>query len=324
MQGSPEARPVGTAVGGEAQHAAWRGPERRRPASGILRVAAVGDFHCGVGDVGAFRELFSDANVKADVLVLAGDMTRRGELAEFKVVAGELADVKIPIVGVLGNHDYEANQVAEGSAELASRGIHLLDGDGFQLLEHVGFAGVKGFMGGFGRGTLTSFGEPETKAFVGTTIAQVQALELALRRLATPIRIAVTHYAPILATCLGEPEMIHPYLGTDRLAEPLDRYGCTVAFHGHAHSGTPSGHTTGGVPVFNVSLPLLRREDPKRSFLVYEIPLPPVVPTSPTSPTSSAPPAPPTDGADRGSDSSVGGSERRARRGETRDRHPEG
>jgi Icc-related predicted phosphoesterase len=244
----------------------------------VLRVAAVGDFHCGVNDVGLFRDTFAEANVKADVLVLTGDMTRRGELAEFKVVAGELADVKIPVVGVLGNHDYEANQVVEGIAELTSRGIHMLDGDGFQLLEHVGFAGVKGFMGGFGRGTLTAFGEPETKAFVGTTIAQVQGLELALRRLATPIRIVVLHYAPILATVVGEPEIIHPYLGTDRLAEPLDRYGCTVAFHGHAHSGTFSGRTTGGVPVFNVSLPLLRRDDPSRSFFVYEIQLPPAAP----------------------------------------------
>jgi Icc-related predicted phosphoesterase len=242
----------------------------------VLRVAAVGDFHCGVADVGLFREIFMEASVQADVLVLAGDMTRRGDLTEFKVVAGELADVKIPVVGVLGNHDYESNQMAEGSAELMSRGIHILDGDGFQLTEQVGFAGVKGFMGGFGRGTLTSFGEPETKAFVGATLAQVQALELALRRLATPVRIVVTHYAPILATVLGEPEIIYPYLGTDRLAEPLDRYGCTVAFHGHAHSGTLTGRTTGGVPVFNVSLPLLRREDPSRSFFVYEVPLPPV------------------------------------------------
>lgn len=273
--------PAGSA---ELHPAGWRGPERRRPASGVLRIAAVGDFHCGIADVGAFREIFAEASVQADVLVLAGDMTRRGDLAEFKVVAGELADVKIPVVGVLGNHDYESNQVTEGSAELRSRGIHLLDGDGFQLLEQVGFAGVKGFMGGFGRGTLTSFGEPETKAFVGATLAQVQALELALRRLATPIRIVVTHYAPILATVLGEPEIIHPYLGTDRLAEPLDRYGCTVAFHGHAHSGTLTGKTTGGVPVFNVSLPLLRREDPPRSFFVYELPLPPISPGPPTPP----------------------------------------
>ena len=281
MPGSPEARPTPHLAGAELHPAGWRGPERRRPASGVLRVAAVGDFHCGVADVGLFREIFMEASVQADVLVLAGDMTRRGDLTEFKVVAGELADVKIPVVGVLGNHDYESNQMAEGSAELMSRGIHILDGDGFQLTEQVGFAGVKGFMGGFGRGTLTSFGEPETKAFVGATLTQVQALELALRRLATPVRIVVTHYAPILATVLGEPEIIYPYLGTDRLAEPLDRYGCTVAFHGHAHSGTLTGRTTGGVPVFNVSLPLLRREDPSRSFFVYEVPLPPVATDEP-------------------------------------------
>lgn len=278
MQESPEERrePPRGSAGGGGKGTGWRGPERRRPPSGVFRVAAVGDIHCGVSDVGLFRDTFADANVKADVLVLAGDMTRRGELSEFKVVAGELADVKIPVVAVLGNHDYESNQVAEGVAELTSRGIHVLDGDGFQLLDQVGFAGVKGYMGGFGRGTLTSFGEPETKAFVSTTLTQVQGLELALRRLATPVRIVVLHYAPILATVVGEPEIIHPYLGSDRLAEPLDRYECTVAFHGHAHSGTFSGHTTGGVPVFNVSLPLLRRDDPSRGFFVYEIQLPPV------------------------------------------------
>ncbi|HEY9516434.1 MAG TPA: metallophosphoesterase, partial [Gemmatimonadaceae bacterium] len=237
--------------------------------------------HCGVADAGVYRELFAGANSHADVLVLTGDMTRRGELAEFKVVIGELADVKIPIVGVLGNHDYESNQVVEGSAELHSRGIHLLDGDAFQLSDEVGFAGVKGFMGGFGRGTLTSFGEPETKAFVNATLAQVQALELALRRLSTPIRIAVMHYAPILATVLGEPEIIYPYLGTDRLAEALDRYGCTVAFHGHAHSGTFSGHTAGGVPVFNVSLPLLRKDGTGKSIFVYEVPIQPAAAESP-------------------------------------------
>ena len=160
MQGSPEARAARTS-GDAAQHSTWRGPERRRPASGILRIAAVGDFHCGVGDVGAFRDIFAEANVQADVLVLAGDMTRRGELAEFKVVAGELADVKIPIVGVLGNHDYEANQVAEGSAELASRGIHLLDGDGFQ--------GVQGSLAGAavgGRGAVPRRVGPETEDVV--------------------------------------------------------------------------------------------------------------------------------------------------------------
>jgi Icc-related predicted phosphoesterase len=246
-----------------------RGPDRRR--DGRVRIAAVGDFHCGAEDAGAYRDLFAEVNGQADVLLLTGDLTRRGEAAEFKIVVSELADVKIPIVAVLGNHDYEANEVAQGSKLLRARGIHLLDGDHFQLDEQVGFAGVKGFMGGFGRGTLTAFGEPETKAFVQAGLAQVQALELALRRLATPIRIAVLHYSPILATVVGEPEFIYPFLGTDRLADALDRHGATVVFHGHVHSGTFSGRTPAGVPVYNVSLPLLRRAGIGRMFFIHEI-----------------------------------------------------
>ena len=250
------------------------GHERRatKPRTpGSVRIAAVGDFHCGPDDVGVYRELFARVNDEADVLVLTGDLTRWGALAEFKVVVGELADVTVPIVSVLGNHDYESGQVEEGSRMLRARGVHLLCGDTFELNPTVGFAGVKGFMGGFGRGMLTPFGEPETKSFVKATLNEVHALELALRRLATPVRVAVLHYAPIAATIAGEPEAIHPYLGTDRLAEPLDRYSAAVAFHGHAHSGTLRGTTLGGVPVFNVSLPLLRRERPGAMYYLYDV-----------------------------------------------------
>jgi Icc-related predicted phosphoesterase len=238
---------------------------------GSVRIAAVGDFHCGPEDVGVYRELFARVNDEADVLVLTGDLTRWGALAEFKVVVGELADVTVPIVAVLGNHDYESGQVEEGSRMLRARGVHLLCGDTFELNPTVGFAGVKGFMGGFGRGMLTPFGEPEIKSFVKATLNEVHSLELALRRLATPVRVAVLHYAPIAATIAGEPEAIHPYLGTDRLAEPLDRYSAAVAFHGHAHSGTLRGTTLGGVPVFNVSLPLLRRERPGAMYYLYDV-----------------------------------------------------
>jgi Icc-related predicted phosphoesterase len=244
------------------------GTDRRRP--GSVRIAAVGDFHCGQDDVGVYRELFARANDEADVLVLTGDLTRWGAVAEFNVVVGELADVTVPIVAVLGNHDYESGQVAEGTRVLRGRGVHLLCGDSFELNASVGFAGVKGFMGGFGRGMLTPFGEPETKAFVTATLNEVHALELALRRLSTPVRIAVLHYAPISGTIAGEPEAIHPFLGTDRLAEPLDRYAAAAAFHGHAHSGTLRGTTLGGVPVFNVSLPLLRKDKPGAMYFLYD------------------------------------------------------
>ena len=208
------------------------------------------------------------------MLVLTGDLTRWGALSEYKVVVGELADVTVPIVAVLGNHDYESGDVEEGSRTLRGRGVHLLCCDTFELNSVVGFAGVKGFMGGFGRGMLTPFGEPETKAFVKATLTEVHALELALRRLSTPVRVAILHYAPIAATGHGEPEASHTYLGTDRLAEPLDRYGAAVAFHGHAHSGTLRGNTLGGVPVFNVSLPLLRKERPGAMYYIYDVAAP--------------------------------------------------
>lgn len=245
--------------------------ERRR--ENKLRIAAVGDFHCGEADVGLYRDLFAAANDEADVLVLTGDLTRRGSAAEFKVVVGELADVKIPIVAVLGNHDYEAGELTKGTPLLRGRGVHLLNGDSFELDARIGFAGVKGFMGGFGRGTLTSFGEPETKAFVGCAIEEVQKLELALRRLSTPTKIVVLHYAPVAGTVIGEPEIIYPFLGTDRLAEAIDRYGASATFHGHVHSGTFRAETPGGSPVFNVSLPLLHREGIAKLYYLCELPI---------------------------------------------------
>ena len=258
----------------------WRTgmPERRREGAAPrrVRVAAVGDVHCGQEDVGTYRELFAEANEHANVLALAGDLTRRGLPAEFHAVVGELADVKIPIVAVLGNHDHEAGKTDEAAVILRGRGIHLLDGDAYQFNEQVGFAGVKGFMGGFGRGTLTAFGESGTKAFVNEALEEAQKLELALRQLRTPLRVALLHYAPVCPTVVVEPEMIYCFLGTDRLAEPIDRYEATVTFHGHAHHGTFRGHTPGCLPVFNVSLPLLLKEGVGKMYYVHEVPLAPV------------------------------------------------
>lgn len=267
-------RPGTTDLGDQLPRGGERreGGDRRKRAR--VRVAAVGDFHVGEQDVGAYRDLFAAANEDADVLVICGDLTRRGLVPEFKAVVGELADVKIPIVAVLGNHDYESGQSTEGTSVLRARGMHVLAGDTFELNEHVGFAGVKGFMGGFGRGTLTAFGEPEAKAFVGAALEEVQRFELALRRLATPIRVGVLHYSPVSGTVSGEPEIIFPFLGTDRLAEPIDRYGCSLVFHGHAHSGTFRGQTAGGVPVYNVSLPLLRKDGIGKMYYVHELTVP--------------------------------------------------
>lgn len=247
-----------------------RGGDRRHPS---VRVAAVGDFHCGEQDVGKYRAAFARVNQEAEALLLAGDLTRWGTPAEMRVAVGELADVTIPIVAVLGNHDHETDQVEEISCILRDRGVNLLDGDIFELNEQVGIAGVKGYMGGFGRRTLTAFGEAETKRLVAAAQEEVTKLELALRRLPHPVRIVLLHYAPVVDTVLGEPEQIFPFLGTDRLAEPLDRFGAAVAFHGHAHTGSFRGATPGGVPVFNVSHVLLQQEGAGEMYFVYEIPL---------------------------------------------------
>ena len=249
-----------------------RAGDRRRVDRGeVVRIAAVGDFHAGEEDAGTLRALFAKVNDDADVLLLAGDLTRWGTPAEMRVAVAELAEVEIPIVAVLGNHDHESGQGNEVSAILRDRGVHVLEGDVFELNERVGIAGAKGFMGGFGRSCLTAFGEAETKHFVTASMDEVHKLELALRRLSTPIRVALLHYAPVLDTVLGEPEQIYPFLGTDRLADPLDRFDVAVAFHGHAHHGSFRGQTTGGVPVFNVSMDLIRREGVGELYYVHTI-----------------------------------------------------
>jgi Icc-related predicted phosphoesterase len=262
--------------GGPAEAAAGKQGRRRedRRRAGIVRVAAVGDFHCGEEDVGRYREAFAKVNDDADVLLLAGDLTRRGTPAEFRVVAGELADVRIPILTVLGNHDHESHEAEAGLAILRERGVHLLDGEPFELTPQVGFAGVKGFIGGFGRWTLTAFGEAETKGIVGTTLDEVQRLEFALRRLSTPVRVVLLHYAPIAETVMGEPEQIFPFLGNDRLVEPIDRFKAAAVFHGHAHHGTFAGKTPGGVPVFNVSHVLLTSGGHGEMYYLYDVAVP--------------------------------------------------
>ncbi len=257
------------------QPALARDQERRRAdrRRSVVRIAAVGDFHSAESSVGAFRASFGRVNEEADVLLLAGDLTNWGTPAEMRVAVAELAEVDIPIVAVLGNHDHEAGETEAACEILRDRGVHVLDGDVFELNEQVGIAGVKGYMGGFGRRALTAFGEALTKNFVASCLEEVQKLELALRRLSTPVRVALLHYAPVLDTVVGEPEQIYPFLGTDRLAEPLDRFEVAVAFHGHAHHGTFEGRTSGGVPVYNVSHDLIRREGRGEMYFVYEIPV---------------------------------------------------
>jgi Icc-related predicted phosphoesterase len=240
--------------------------------SPAVRVAAVGDIHCGKNSRGLIRPLFENAGEFADVLVLCGDLTDYGLPEEARLLVEELSVAsKLPIVAVLGNHDFESGREDEVCRILIDAGIVVLDGDAVEL-RGIGFGGARGFAGGFGRGTLGAWGERAVKAFVQEAVDEALKLESALARLRTESRVAVLHYAPIRATVENEPPEIFPFLGCGRLEEPLNRYSVTAAFHGHAHNGSPEGRTSAGVPVYNVSLPLMRRKFVDRPpFLVLEL-----------------------------------------------------
>jgi Icc-related predicted phosphoesterase len=244
-------------------------------ASATVRVAAIGDLHCGKASQGAFQALFAKAVELADVLVLCGDLTDYGLPEEAQVLAKEMAGAaKLPMVGVLGNHDFESGRQDEVRKILTDVGVTLLDGESCEV-QGVGFAGVKGFAGGFGRGTLGAWGERAVKQFVQEAQDEALKLESALARLRTPSRIAVLHYAPIQATVEGEPPVIFPFLGCGRLEEPLCRYPVQAVVHGHAHNGSPEGRTRGDVPVYNVSMSLMLKTFPDRPpFRILEVEAP--------------------------------------------------
>ncbi|HEX4470091.1 MAG TPA: metallophosphoesterase [Gemmatimonadaceae bacterium] len=238
----------------------------------VVRVAAVSDIHYAKDSHGALQPLFAQITESADVLVLAGDLTDYGLAEEAKVLARDLtATVQVPVVAVLGNHDYESGQEAELVKIMSDAGVKMLDGDTFET-HGVGFAGVRGFCGGFGRGALGAWGEPIIKEFVHEAINEALKLEAALARLHTEHRIAVLHYAPIRETVEGEPLEIFPFLGSSRLEEPLTRFDVTVVFHGHAHKGKPEGKTSRGIPVYNVAHPVLKASYPDRPpFRLFEV-----------------------------------------------------
>jgi Icc-related predicted phosphoesterase len=238
-----------------------------------VRLAAVGDLHIKKTSQGQLAPLLAPVNDRADVLLLCGDLTDYGTQEEARILAKELTtSVRIPIVAVLGNHDYESGQSAEVCQILSDANVKVLDGEAVEIAG-VGFAGVKGFAGGFGRGTLGAWGEPGIKQFVQYALDEALKLESALARLRTPQRVALLHYSPIRDTVEGEPLEIFPYLGTSRLEEPLNRHPVNAVFHGHAHHGALEGRTAKGTPVFNVAMPLLLRTFPdKPPFRVFEMP----------------------------------------------------
>lgn len=240
-----------------------------------VRLAAVGDTHCGKTSQGTLQPLFAEISEHADVLLLCGDMTNSGLPDEARVFAKELSAAagKIPVLAVLGNHEYEAGQQDEIRQILTDIGVILLDGDVHEI-HGVGFAGVKGFGGGFGERALQAWGEEIVKRFVHEAVSETLKLESALARLRVAQRVALLHYAPIQATVEGEPLEIFPFLGSSRLEEPLTHYAVTAVFHGHAHRGRPEGRTRHDAPVYNVAMPLLERTFPGRSpFRLVELPL---------------------------------------------------
>jgi Icc-related predicted phosphoesterase len=221
-----------------------------------IRIGAVGDIHFNGEDSSVLTEIVRAAEREADVLLLCGDLTTHGTIAQAEGVARALGGLAIPVVTVLGNHDHEAGDVDEVKGVLARHHVRVLDGDA-HVVEGVGIAGVKGFAGGFGRGSLGAFGEPVMKAFVQEAVDEALKLENALRAVASPTKIVLLHYAPIPDTLAGEPETIFPFLGSSRLLPPIEAMGASVVFHGHAHTGILEARTPAGIPVSNVAYPVL-------------------------------------------------------------------
>jgi len=238
------------------------------------RIAAVGDIHVRETDKGKWVEYFKEVSRSADVLLICGDLTDTGDEAEAQVLSEELRSCSIPVVGVLGNHDFEKGRHKLIRQIVQNENIHILDGEAV-VISDIGFAGVKGFGGGFDSHMLSMFGEGAMKAFVQEAVDEALRLDRALARLdaehKVEKKVAVLHYSPLRDTVVGEPGEIFPFLGSSRLAEPLHRRNVVAAFHGHAHVGTLEGKTPSGTPVFNVSKPLLSKLGYKCPYYLFEI-----------------------------------------------------
>ena len=223
-----------------------------------MKAAAIGDLHVTEDSVAPYRRMFEEISDQADVLLLCGDLTNFGKIGEAEILAEDIRHCTIPVLGVLGNHDYECGVHEDVARILHEGGMIVLDEQAHEI-DGVGFAGVKGFIGGFGRGELAPFGEPEIKAFVDIANNEARKLENGLRSLRTEKAVAVLHYSPIVGTLVGEPIEIFQYLGSQRLADAIDRFdNISFVVHGHAHHGTYEGKTLRGTPVYNVAQFVLR------------------------------------------------------------------
>ncbi|MEU7976372.1 hypothetical protein GAR06_05844 [Micromonospora saelicesensis] len=235
----------------------------------VIRIAAVGDVHLDEDVVGRFRPALEELPECADVLLLAGDLTRHGTEAEARCVAEEFGGLAVPVVTVLGNHDHQCDQVPQVVKVLEDAGITVLEGNGVVLDcagGRLGIAGVKGFGGGFAGRCASDFGEPEMKAFVRTTTESADRLGAALRSLDCDMLVALTHYSPVPDTLAGEPLEIYPFLGSYQLGQAIDSAPTALAVHGHAHAGTERGTTPGGVRVRNVAHPVI-----KQAYSVFHV-----------------------------------------------------
>ncbi|MFI7448897.1 metallophosphoesterase [Nonomuraea sp. NPDC049714] len=232
-----------------------------------LRIAAVGDIHLGEDARGHYRKRLEGIEERADVLMLAGDLTRHGTLAEGRLVADEFRDLPLPVVAVLGNHDYHSNLQDEIAGELRDAGVIVLDDDGVVVQcgeTKLGVVGGKGFGGGFAGKCASEFGEPEIKDFVRHTRLIAEAWQVALKEVQADHRVVLSHYSPVKETLEGEPLEIYPFLGSYLLAEAVDTAGADLILHGHAHKGSEKGMTPGGIRVRNVALPVIGR-----AYVVY-------------------------------------------------------
>ncbi len=239
-----------------------------------LRLAASADIHYTRNSQGKLQPMFAEIARSADVLLLCGDLTDYGLPEEAEILAKDLAAIVkiIPVLGVLGNHDFESGKQDQVRQILSDAGLAMLDGETCEV-KGVGFAGVKGFGGGFGPYMITPWGEESMKIFVREAVDEALKLETALAKLVTRQRVAVLHYAPIRATVEGENPEIYAFTGCSRLEDSLDHFQVVAAFHGHAHHGAPEGRTRSGIPVFNVAVPVLQRAFPDRPpYCLFEVP----------------------------------------------------
>ena len=235
-----------------------------------MRIAATADLHFNPQSYAVLQSQFERVRDEADVLILAGDLTNYGLPTEMEPLINALLRLRIPTIAVLGNHDYESAKEEELCRMLVAAGIKVLDGTAYER-DGVGFAGTKGFVGGFGRGMLTAFGEREIKQFVQVSIDEALKLERAMSQLRTQKRVVVLHYSPIPDTVQGETPEIFPFMGTSRLAEVVDRHGADLVLHGHAHHGKIDGRTPAGVAVHNVAISLLQAQEPSAVYRVFDL-----------------------------------------------------